>query len=81
MRFGEWLIKDREYKSINSDPRNTFTVGHNKFSDWTDAEFQAILLKPQFTPDPAEPSFAEILSEGKPGTTDACGCTTKCGGC
>jgi hypothetical protein len=44
MRFGEWLIKDRSYNSINEDKQNTFTVGHNNMSDWTDAEFQAILL-------------------------------------
>ena len=31
--------KDRENRAINSNPKHTFTVGHNKFSTWTDAEY------------------------------------------
>ena len=43
MRFGEWQKKDNEYKSINTNSENTFTVGHNQMSDWTDDEFKATL--------------------------------------
>jgi hypothetical protein len=39
-----WLKKDFEYASLNNNSEHTFTVGHNNFSDWSDAEFQAILL-------------------------------------
>jgi len=43
-RFGEWMKNDATIMSINSNPQNTFTLGHNKFSDWTEAEYKAILL-------------------------------------
>jgi hypothetical protein len=36
-------MKDAEYKKINANPANTFTVGHNKFSTWTDAEYKRLL--------------------------------------
>ena len=42
-RFKEWRKKDVGINAINANPANTFTVGHNKFSDWTDREFQNIL--------------------------------------
>ena len=35
--------KDRENDEINADPANTFTVGHNQFSTWTDAEYKRLL--------------------------------------
>ena len=35
--------KDAILAEINSNPENTFTVGHNKFSTWTDAEFGRLL--------------------------------------
>jgi len=35
--------KDAEYKKINANPANTFTVGHNKFSTWTKDEYKRIL--------------------------------------
>ena len=34
--------KDAIFEEINSDPANTFTVGHNKFSTWTDSELDRI---------------------------------------
>lgn len=37
------MIKDAAMIEINADPTNTFTVGHNKFSTWTDDEYKAIL--------------------------------------
>ena len=43
MRKKEWMLKDQAYKSINDDPSNTFKVGHNKFSDWTEEEILSIL--------------------------------------
>ena len=35
--------KDKELQEINSDPTNTFTVDHNKFSDWTAEEYGRLL--------------------------------------
>jgi hypothetical protein len=34
--------KDSEIKSINAK-QSSFTVGHNKFSTWTDYEFKRLL--------------------------------------
>lgn len=31
------------FEEINADPDNTFTVGHNHFSTWTDTEYQRLL--------------------------------------
>ena len=32
--------QDAKYNAINADPENSsFTVGHNKFSTWTEAEY------------------------------------------
>lgn len=36
LRFSEWLKKDKAYTEINNNSGNTFTVGHNNFSDWTE---------------------------------------------
>jgi len=35
--------KDKENDEINANPENTFTVGHNQFSTWTDAEYKRLL--------------------------------------
>jgi len=42
-RFEIYKKKDLENQYINEDPANTFTVGHNQFSTWTDAEYKKIL--------------------------------------
>jgi len=42
-RLGIYTLKDAEIIRINADPANTFTVGHNKFSTWTDAEYKRLL--------------------------------------
>jgi cathepsin L len=50
-RLSIFAEKDAEYKKINANSENTFTVGHNKFSTWTKDEYKRILgykgLKPQ----------------------------------
>ena len=38
MRFQNWLATEQLIQETNSNPNNTFTVGHNKFSDYTAAE-------------------------------------------
>jgi len=42
-RFEIFKKKDLENQEINNNPENTFTVGHNQFSTWTDEEYKAIL--------------------------------------
>jgi len=41
-RLKQFAIKDAEMEIINAE-ETTFTVGHNKFSDWTHDEFKRIL--------------------------------------
>ena len=38
-RFNIYAEKEMELQRINSNPENTFTVGHNMFSTWTKDEF------------------------------------------
>lgn len=38
-----FLEKDAEYKTINADTTNTFTVGHNFLSTWTKDEYKKLL--------------------------------------
>merc|ERR1712086_635963 len=38
-----FTAKDAENDQINSNPENTFTVGHNFMSTWTDEEYKSIL--------------------------------------
>ena len=42
-RFKLYALKDNIINEINSDPENTFTVGHNKFSTWTAEEYSRLL--------------------------------------
>ena len=42
-RLGIFTLKDMENTEINSNPEHTFTVGHNQFSTWTDAEYRRLL--------------------------------------
>ena len=42
-RLQEFAKKDAEIKEINADETNTFTVGHNMFSTWTDFEYKRLL--------------------------------------
>lgn len=42
-RMGLYSEKDKEIAEINSDPSNTFTVGHNMFSTWTGEEAKRMM--------------------------------------
>jgi len=42
-RLDLFAKKDAEIQEINSNPENTFTVGHNQFSTWTKDEFKKML--------------------------------------
>ena len=51
-RFNLYAAKDAELKQINAENQN-FTVGHNKFSDWTTDEYKQLLglIDPDLTTD------------------------------
>jgi len=42
-RLAIFAKKEAENVAINANPENTFTVGHNMFSTWTDAEYKKVL--------------------------------------
>ena len=42
-RLNIFANNDKLIKEINSNPENTFTVGHNKFSTWTDEEYNRLM--------------------------------------
>jgi len=64
-----FIAKGAEDKLINANPENTFTVGHNFMSTWTDAEYNKMLgYKAPINVTAEEPMF---LSEvGVPTTYD-----------
>ena len=42
-RFQNWIKTHLAIKEVNSTPGETVVLGHNKFSDWTDTEYRALL--------------------------------------
>ena len=42
-RLQNWLKHEDEVALINSDPKHTFKLGQNKFSDWDKEEYLAFL--------------------------------------
>jgi C1A family cysteine protease len=42
-RFQQWLMKQAHIEEHNAKEGQTYTVAHNKFSTWTDAEYKRIL--------------------------------------
>jgi|LauGreDrversion4_2_1035121.scaffolds.fasta_scaffold357179_1 hypothetical protein len=43
LRKSLFMKKDEFINFFNSQPNQTMTVGHNKYSDWTDEEYKRIL--------------------------------------
>ena len=58
-RFQLFQEKDAEIARVNSDPEHTFTVGHNKFSTWTETEYKRLLSAQM----PAQEGNVVILPE------------------
>ena len=64
-----FLAKDAEYKLINADKANTFTVGHNFLSTWTKDEYSKLLgVKLESDIATAEPTVLSV--EGNPSAVD-----------
>jgi len=42
-RLDLFIEKDQIISELNANPEHTFTVGHNQFSTWTDAEYKKLL--------------------------------------
>lgn len=51
LRFSYWIARDQSYKEINSVKGNSFTVGHNYMSDFSEDEINAMLNGIPETPD------------------------------
>lgn len=59
-RLQNWLDNDAEFQRINADQSNTFTVGHNQFSDLSRQEYLAILGDGD---QPGRPELAQVNTE------------------
>jgi len=59
-RYATWQKMDEFIKEIN-DPANghTHTAGHNKFSDWTEEEFSALMTESEPLDHPTEPRLLD----------------------
>ena len=62
--------KDAEYREINSDPANTFTVGHNQFSTWTDSEYNKLLGYKGPQEVEADAIYEELSDVARPASID-----------
>lgn len=72
-RFNNWQKKDKELKEIGNNPKNTFSVGHNKFSDLDDEEKKKLFLPASTFPAGA---FAQTMFD-----FGACSCPEGCTEC
>ena len=59
-RFQNWIKTHLAIKEVNSTPGETVVLGHNKFSDWTDEEYRALLTyRPKNTFRTQEPTLLD----------------------
>lgn len=73
-RYQAWLKVDKELNIITGNPKNTFKVGHNKFSDMDESELDNMFLPPlPFRPKLAEQAFYPDDCECPKGCTE-CTC-------
>ena len=65
-RLANWLKKDAFIKEHNADTTQNHKVAHNKFSDWTETEFNKLInAHPEFVDEPAEfPILHKIGMDG-----------------
>ena len=43
LRLGQWLKADEDIRVFKQRGKNSFQIGHNKYSDWTEAEYDKLL--------------------------------------
>ena len=62
-RLQNWIKTDRAIERINAKPDETVVLGHNKFSDWTDAEYKSLLTYvPSLSLKEAEPTILDATA-------------------
>jgi len=81
-----FAIKDEAYETINSNPAHTFTVGHNKFSDFTDSEFSRMLgyvaeVNAEYNPTYLPETNADSVNWVTAGAVSAVKDQGQCGSC
>jgi cathepsin L len=67
-RLGLYTMLDLELQKINANPENTFTVGHNQFSTWTDTEYNKMLGSK--IDENVDVPVLELPTENLPGAVD-----------
>lgn len=74
-KFDAWKINDNSIKALNNDKKNTFTVGHNQFSDLTSTEHAKLLVPARAKSKYNTHAQTSSAAEG------ACKCPAACGVC
>ena len=67
-RFTQWAKMDQLITTHNAQLGRSYSLGHNKLSDWTDAEYYSILTG-KAMPD-ADKNFASLNATSVPNSVD-----------
>ena len=62
-RLQHWLKQEMDIQRVNNTPGETVILGHNKFSDWSDEEYKAMLnFEPRSFERSGEPTVLDTSS-------------------